>query len=52
MTMDKELLARLDAVAATRGETQSGYVAQAVRERMEREPNLLSSNHLLTRKQP
>ncbi|HEX3885831.1 MAG TPA: type II toxin-antitoxin system HicB family antitoxin [Stellaceae bacterium] len=38
MTMDKGLLARLDSVAATHGETRSGYIAQAVRERMEREP--------------
>jgi predicted RNase H-like HicB family nuclease len=37
ITMDKGLLARLDTVAATRGETRSGYIAQAVRERMERE---------------
>jgi predicted RNase H-like HicB family nuclease len=37
ITMDKGLLARLDAVAATRGETRSGYIAQAVRQRMERE---------------
>jgi hypothetical protein len=37
ITMDKGLLARLDAVAAARGETRSGYIAQAVRERMERE---------------
>lgn len=37
ITMDKGLLARLDAVAATSGETRSGYIAQAVRERMERE---------------
>jgi predicted RNase H-like HicB family nuclease len=37
MTMDKGLLARLDASAATRGETRSGYIAQAVRERIERE---------------
>ena len=37
ITMDKGLLARLDAVAAARGETRSGYIAQAARERMERE---------------
>jgi predicted RNase H-like HicB family nuclease len=37
VTMDKGLLARLDTVAATSGETRSGYIAQAVRERMERE---------------
>lgn len=37
VTMDKSLLARLDGVAATSGETRSGYIAQAVRERMERE---------------
>jgi predicted RNase H-like HicB family nuclease len=37
VTMDKSLLARLDAVAAASGETRSGYIAHAVRERMERE---------------
>jgi predicted RNase H-like HicB family nuclease len=37
ITMDKGLLARLDTVAAASGETRSGYIAQAVRERMERE---------------
>ena len=37
ITMDKGLLARLDTVAAKRGETRSGYIAQAVRERMDRD---------------
>jgi len=36
-TMDRGLLARLDAMAVTSGETRSGYIAQAVRERMERQ---------------
>jgi len=36
ITMDKGLLSRLDAVAAAGGDTRSGYIAQAVRERMER----------------
>ena len=35
--MDKGLMARLDASAAARGETRSGYIAHAVRERMDRE---------------
>jgi hypothetical protein len=37
VTMEKGLQARLDGVAATSGETRSGYISQAVRERMERE---------------
>ncbi|HEV2337065.1 MAG TPA: type II toxin-antitoxin system HicB family antitoxin, partial [Stellaceae bacterium] len=37
ITMDKGLLSRLDAAAAARGETRSGYIAQAVRVRMEPE---------------
>lgn len=37
VTMDKGLLGRLDAMAAASGETRSGYIARAVRERMERE---------------
>lgn len=37
VTMDKGLLARLDAVAAASGETRSGYIARSVRERMEQE---------------
>lgn len=37
VTMDKGLLARLDAVAAASGETRSGYIARAVRERIEQE---------------
>ena len=35
ITMDKGLLSRLDASAAASGETRSGYIAQAVRERIE-----------------
>jgi predicted RNase H-like HicB family nuclease len=38
ITMDKGLLSRLDAIAAGSGDTRSGYIAEAVRERMEREP--------------
>jgi hypothetical protein len=37
ITMDKGLLGRLDAVAAASGDTRSGYIAEAVRRRMERE---------------
>ena len=37
ITMDKGLLARLDAAAAAIGETRSGYIARAVRERIEQE---------------
>ncbi len=37
VTMDKGLLARLDAVAAASGETRSGYIARSVRERIEQE---------------
>ena len=37
VTMDKGLLTRLDAMAATNGETRSGYIAQAVRDRLERD---------------
>lgn len=37
ITMDKGLLGRLDTVAAASGDTRSGYIAQAVRERMDRE---------------
>jgi predicted RNase H-like HicB family nuclease len=37
VTMDKGLLARLDAVAAASGESRSGYIARAVRERIEQE---------------
>ena len=37
ITMDKGLLGRLDAVAAASGDTRSGYIAEAVRSRMERE---------------
>jgi predicted RNase H-like HicB family nuclease/predicted transcriptional regulator len=34
ITMDKGLLERLDTAAAASGDTRSGYIAQAVRERM------------------
>lgn len=34
VTMDKGLLAQLDAAAATSGETRSGYISKAVRERI------------------
>jgi predicted RNase H-like HicB family nuclease len=37
ITMDKGLLGRLDALAAASGDTRSGYIAEAVRNRMERE---------------
>ena len=37
ITMDKGLLGRLDTMAAANGDTRSGYIAEAVRERMERE---------------
>ncbi len=37
VTMDKGLLARLDAIAAASGETRSGYIARAVRERIEQD---------------
>jgi len=37
ITMDKALLDRLDTLAASRGDTRSGYIAEAVRERIERE---------------
>jgi predicted RNase H-like HicB family nuclease len=37
ITMDKGLLGRLDAEAAASGNTRSGYIAEAVRRRMERE---------------
>lgn len=37
VTMDKGLLARLNAAAAASGETRSGYIARAVRERIEQE---------------
>src|SRR5258708_6466959 len=37
ITMDKGLLSRLDTTAAASGDTRSGYIAEAVRERMERE---------------
>lgn len=37
ITMDKGLLSRLDAIASANGDTRSGYIAEAVRERMERE---------------
>jgi predicted RNase H-like HicB family nuclease len=37
ITMDKSLLGRLDSVASGSGDTRSGYIAQAVRERMERD---------------
>jgi predicted RNase H-like HicB family nuclease len=37
ITMDKGLLSRLDTTAAANGDTRSGYIAEAVRERMERE---------------
>lgn len=37
ITMDKGLLGRLDAEAAASGDTRSGYIAEAVRRRMERE---------------
>jgi predicted RNase H-like HicB family nuclease len=36
ITMDKGLLGRLDAEAAASGNTRSGYIAEAVRRRMER----------------
>ena len=36
ITMDKGLLDRLDATASANGDTRSGYIAEAVRERMER----------------
>jgi predicted RNase H-like HicB family nuclease len=38
ITMDKGLLSRLDTIAAASGDTRSGYIAEAVRERMEHEP--------------
>jgi predicted RNase H-like HicB family nuclease len=37
ITMDEGLLNRLDTVAAGGGDTRSGYIAEAVRERIERE---------------
>jgi predicted RNase H-like HicB family nuclease len=37
ITMDKGLLSRLDSIAAGSGDTRSGYIAEAVRERMEAE---------------
>jgi predicted RNase H-like HicB family nuclease len=37
VTMDKGLLARLDAAATASGETRSGYIARTVRERIEQE---------------
>jgi predicted RNase H-like HicB family nuclease/predicted transcriptional regulator len=37
ITMDKGLLDRLDTMAAASGDTRSGYIAEAVRERVERE---------------
>jgi predicted RNase H-like HicB family nuclease len=37
ITMDKGLLGRLDAEAAASGDTRSGYIAESVRRRMERE---------------
>ena len=37
ITMDRSLLGRLDNVAAANGDTRSGYIAEAVRRRMERE---------------
>ena len=37
ITMDKSLLGRLDTMAAASGDTRSGYIAEAVRERMDRE---------------
>jgi hypothetical protein len=36
ITMDEGLLARLDKAAGAEGETRSGYIAQAVRERLAR----------------
>jgi predicted RNase H-like HicB family nuclease len=39
ITMDKGLLGRLDAMAAASGDTRSGYIAEAVRRRMEHGPN-------------
>ncbi len=39
ITMEKGLLSRLDTLAAASGDTRSGYIAEAVRERMEREHN-------------
>jgi predicted RNase H-like HicB family nuclease len=39
ITMDKGLLSRLDTTAAASGDTRSGYIAEAVRERMDREDN-------------
>ncbi len=37
ITMDKGLLDRLDTMATAKGDTRSGYIAEAVRERVERE---------------
>jgi predicted RNase H-like HicB family nuclease/predicted transcriptional regulator len=37
ITMDKGLLDRLDTLASANGDTRSGYIAEAVRERVERE---------------
>ena len=37
ITMDKGLLDRLDNLATAKGDTRSGYIAEAVRERVERE---------------
>ncbi|MGH7187809.1 MAG: hypothetical protein ACREF0_01330 [Acetobacteraceae bacterium] len=36
MTLNEGLLARLDKAAGAEGETRSGYIAQAVRERLAR----------------
>ena len=52
ITVEAGLLARLDAVAATSGETRSGYIAQAVRERMDREHRRPLAHGLETRLKP
>ena len=39
ITMEKGLLGRLDTMAAANGDTRSGYIAEAVRRRMERGAN-------------
>jgi len=36
VTMDEALVQRLDAAAAVEGNSRSGYLAQAVRERLQR----------------
>jgi predicted RNase H-like HicB family nuclease len=39
ITIDKGLLGRLDTLAAANGDTRSGYIAEAVRRRMEQGPS-------------